>query len=193
VIDAVSAWEQQELVRRERLHRGDGPQPDVSRRTVILVDDGLATGSTMLAAIQALRQKQPACIVAVVPTVPPDVCEEKSCEDEVIKQLVDLRRRIAAAERRDGGPAEEEAFYAEQNACAVLHAEQYYRSMFLAEVSSWNLRDRHMSETLEALAKHLRRQRREAKIAVWAHNSHVGDARVTEMSRGGVESRAVGS
>jgi erythromycin esterase-like protein len=109
----------------------------------------------------------------------------KSCEDEVIKQLVDLRRRIAAGERRDGGPAEEEAFYAEQNAYVVLHAEQYYRSMFLAQVSSWNLRDRHMSETLEALAKHLRRQRREAKIAVWAHNSHVGDARVTEMSRRG--------
>jgi predicted phosphoribosyltransferase len=76
VIDAVSAWEQQELARRERLYRGDGPQPDVSGRTVILVDDGLATGSTMLAAIQALRQKQPARIVVAVPTAPPDTCEE---------------------------------------------------------------------------------------------------------------------
>src|SRR6202011_5156600 len=57
VIDAVAAWEQQELARRERVYRGDRPQPDVQGRTVILVDDGLATGATMLASIKALRQQ----------------------------------------------------------------------------------------------------------------------------------------
>src|SRR4051794_21173997 len=59
VIDAVAAWEQQELERRQREYRGDRPEPKVQDRTVILVDDGLATGATMLAAIKALRQQQP--------------------------------------------------------------------------------------------------------------------------------------
>jgi erythromycin esterase-like protein len=63
----------------------------------------------------------------------------------------------------------------------VKDAEAYYRSMFLEEVSSWNLRDRHMAETLEALVGHLGRNGARAKVAVWAHNSHVGDARATEM------------
>jgi predicted phosphoribosyltransferase len=71
VVDAVAAWEHQELARREHIYRGDRPEPDVRGRTVILVDDGLATGSTMLAAIQALRQQQPARIVIAVPTAPP--------------------------------------------------------------------------------------------------------------------------
>ena len=62
VIDAIAAKEEQELARRERLYRGDRPPPDVRGRTVILVDDGLATGATMHAAIQALRQQQPAHI-----------------------------------------------------------------------------------------------------------------------------------
>jgi erythromycin esterase-like protein len=79
----------------------------------------------------------------------------------------------------------EEAFYAEQNARLVKNAEEYYRSMFLEEVSSWNLRDRHMAETLEALTAYLDRAGGRAKIVVWAHNSHVGDARVTEMGQRG--------
>jgi erythromycin esterase-like protein len=57
--------------------------------------------------------------------------------------------------------------------------------MFLEQVSSWNLRDRHMAETLEALSAHLRRSGSRAKTVVWAHNSHVGDARVTEMGQRG--------
>lgn len=85
VIDAVAAWEQQELARRERVYRGDRPEPDVRGRTVILVDDGLATGSTMLAAIQALRQQQPARIVMAVPTAPPATCEEMRTQaDDVV-------------------------------------------------------------------------------------------------------------
>jgi predicted phosphoribosyltransferase len=85
IIDEVAAWEQRELMRRERLYRGDRPPPDVRGRTVILVDDGLATGSTMQAAIKALRQQQPARIVVAVPTSSPDVCEQlRSQADEVV-------------------------------------------------------------------------------------------------------------
>jgi erythromycin esterase-like protein len=105
----------------------------------------------------------------------------RSCEDEVVAQLIELQRRALEYARQDGRPAEEEAFYAEQNARLVRNAEAYYRSMFLERVSSWNLRDRHMAETLDALVAHLDRQAGQAKVVVWAHNSHVGDARATEM------------
>jgi predicted phosphoribosyltransferase len=85
MIDAVAAREQQELTRRERLYRGDRPPVDVRDRTVILVDDGLATGATMQAAIKALRQQQPARIVVAVPTGAPDTCERLRAEvDDVI-------------------------------------------------------------------------------------------------------------
>ncbi|MDB5307246.1 MAG: putative phosphoribosyl transferase [Gemmataceae bacterium] len=67
VIEAVTAGEQRELERRERLYRGDRPPPDVCGRTVILVDDGLATGSTMRAAVRALRRQGAARIVVAVP------------------------------------------------------------------------------------------------------------------------------
>jgi predicted phosphoribosyltransferase len=85
VIDAVAAWEQQELARRERVYRDDRPPPDVRGRTVILVDDGLATGATMQAAIRALRAQGPARIVVAVPTASPDICEQFKKEvDEVV-------------------------------------------------------------------------------------------------------------
>src|ERR1700720_3221008 len=84
-IDAAAARERQELARRERLYRGNRPPPDVRGRTVILVDDGLATGATMYAAIEALRQQNPARIVVAVPTASPETCEEmKTKADEVI-------------------------------------------------------------------------------------------------------------
>jgi erythromycin esterase-like protein/predicted phosphoribosyltransferase len=110
---------------------------------------------------------------------------DKSCKDQVVSQLVELRRRSTEYARRDGSIAEEEFFYAEQNARLVKNAEEYYRSMFFGEVSSWNLRDGHMVETLKALAAHLGRQGRRAKVIVWAHNSHLGDARATAMGRRG--------
>jgi erythromycin esterase-like protein len=109
----------------------------------------------------------------------------KSCEDEVVKELVELQRRAMDYVRRDGRVAEDEFFEAVQNARVVKNAEAYYRSMFLGDVSSWNLRDRHMVETLEALVAHLERQAGSAKVAVWAHNSHLGDARATDMGRRG--------
>jgi erythromycin esterase-like protein/predicted phosphoribosyltransferase len=109
----------------------------------------------------------------------------KSCEEEVINQLVELQRRAGEYSRRDGSVSEEEQFFAEQNARLVKNAEAYYRSMYLEEVPSWNLRDRHMAETLDELAGYLGRRGGRAKIAVWEHNSHLGDARATEMGQRG--------
>ena len=105
----------------------------------------------------------------------------RSCREEVVRQLVELQRRGMEYAQRDGRAAEDEFFSAEQNARVVKNAEAYYRSMFLEEVSSWNLRDSHMAETLDELVAYLERQGGGAKIAVWAHNSHIGDARATEM------------
>jgi len=85
VIDMVAAWQQQELARRERLYRGDRPPPDVKGRTVVLVDDGLATGATMRAALAALRQQQPARRVVAVPTAAAQTCDALRTEaDDVV-------------------------------------------------------------------------------------------------------------
>jgi erythromycin esterase-like protein len=108
-----------------------------------------------------------------------------SCEEEVIRQLVELRRRASQYHRRANEDATSEYFYAEQNARLVKNAEQYYRSMFHGRTSSWNLRDRHMMETLESLINYLNSYSAHAKIVVWAHNSHLGDARATQMSERG--------
>ena len=103
------------------------------------------------------------------------------CEDEVVTQLLDLQRRAAELVQRDGRIAEDDLFHAEQNARLARNAEAYYRSMFRGRVSSWNLRDRHMAETLAALVAHLDRRGGRTKVVVWAHNSHLGDARATQM------------
>ncbi len=108
-----------------------------------------------------------------------------SCEDEAVKQLLELQRRAAEYANRDGFVARDEFFFAEQNARLVKNAEEYYREMFRGRVSSWNLRDRHMAETLHALAAHLEAEKQSGKIVVWAHNSHLGDARATEMGERG--------
>jgi erythromycin esterase-like protein len=103
-----------------------------------------------------------------------------SCEDEVIQQLREMNRRAAellAASGEDRG----ELFYAQQNARLVRNAEEYYRTMFHGRVSSWNLRDSHMVETLQALEKHLAAMVGPSRMVVWAHNSHLGDASATEM------------
>lgn len=98
------------------------------------------------------------------------------CVEEVLAQLLDLLKRSADLVRRDGMLAADAQFEAEQNARVVAHAEEYYRMMYVRGVSTWNLRDTHMADTLDALAGHLENQGRSAKIIVWAHNSHVGDS-----------------
>jgi len=105
-----------------------------------------------------------------------------SCEDEAVAVLRALRSN-AASFREDG---REGYFDAEQNALVARNAERYYRTMFGGRVASWNLRDSHMVETLEALRHHLGTARSAApRIAVWAHNSHLGDARATELGEHG--------
>ncbi len=107
----------------------------------------------------------------------------KSCEDEVVSQLVEMQNRAANLARRDGQVDADAFFTAEQNARLVKNAEHYYRSMFESRIESWNLRDQHMVETLGALVDHLGTS--SAKVAVWAHNSHLGDARATQMGKSG--------
>ena len=106
----------------------------------------------------------------------------ESCEGEAIKALLELRQRAAEYARRDGRVAADEFFYAEQNARLVRNAEAYYRAMFRGRVASWNLRDRHMAETFDALVAYLDAQGQRTKAVIWAHNSHLGDARATESS-----------
>lgn len=108
-----------------------------------------------------------------------------SCENEVVAQLVDLRASAAEYASRDGRVALDELFFAEQNARLVTNSERYYRAMFGSRVGSWNLRDQHMAETLEGLDRFLARGGSAPKIVVWAHNSHLGDARATEMGDDG--------
>jgi erythromycin esterase-like protein len=106
----------------------------------------------------------------------------ESCQRGAIEQLHQLQQRALDYMRADGAQAEDAFFYAQQNARLVKNAEEYYRTMFQGRVSSWNLRDSHMAETLDALARHLSRDGKAARIVVWEHNSHLGDARATEVA-----------
>jgi erythromycin esterase-like protein len=108
-----------------------------------------------------------------------------SCEGDVVAELLELHRRRADYSSRDGRVAADEFFYAEQNARLVRNAEEYYRTMFQARAASWNLRDQHMTETLFELMRFIDRTGQHARVVVWAHNSHLGDARATEMGQGG--------
>lgn len=107
------------------------------------------------------------------------------CRVAVQERLAELMRRAPEYVAIDGRLAADEQFFAERNAHVVMSAEAYYRELFGARVSSWNRRDQHMTETLFALHRHLRAQGRQGRIVVWAHNSHVGDARATQMSEAG--------
>jgi len=83
-IEVVTRTEQRELERRERQYRGDRPPPDIAGRTVILVDDGLATGASMRVAVAALRREHPARIVVAVPIAPPETCEALRQEADAV-------------------------------------------------------------------------------------------------------------
>ena len=112
----------------------------------------------------------------------------ESCERQAVSQLVELQRNRMAFLHRDGALAEDELFCATQNAATVRDAEAYYRAMFRGRVESWNLRDTHMADTLDALRRHLDEQSGatgSTRIVVWAHNSHVGDARASELGSDG--------
>jgi erythromycin esterase-like protein len=104
------------------------------------------------------------------------------CETEVVAQLVEMQLRKLARSGRS--PAGDAWFHAVQQAHVVRNAEGYYRTMFAGRSASWNLRDTHMADTLDLLANHLG-DGEPAKLIVWAHNSHVGDARATEMGDDG--------
>ena len=106
----------------------------------------------------------------------------RSCEAEAVNQLVEMQRRAMEYLSRAAG---DEFFDAQQNARLVKNAEEYYRSMFRGRQSSWNLRDTHMAETVDSLIAYLERHHGASKIVVWAHNSHLGDARATEMGTRG--------
>ena len=107
---------------------------------------------------------------------------DESCEQAVIDQIVELQRNSFALANGDGAAARDELFSAMENAQVVYDAERYYRTMFSGRVSSWNLRDRHMAETLGRLLHHLGP---DSKLVIWAHNSHLGDARATAMGEMG--------
>lgn len=104
--------------------------------------------------------------------------QHRDCEAEVLKNLQDLLKK-----RLEYAAANEERFFdAKQNAKLIVDAERYYRTMYYAEDSSWNQRDQHMMDTLQAV---LDFKGSESKAVVWAHNSHIGDARATQMSARG--------
>ena len=107
------------------------------------------------------------------------------CREAAANLLIDLIRKAPAYLDEEGREDGDAQFFAERNAHVVLNAEHYYRSMFGRRANSWNLRDSHMTQTLLDLHRHLREQGRPGRIVVWAHNSHLGDARATQMGQRG--------
>jgi erythromycin esterase-like protein len=106
-----------------------------------------------------------------------------TCESQVVAQLIELQQRAIEYARTDGWVAVEQFFNAQQNAHVVMDAERYYRTMFRGQITSWNLRDQHMVETLDTLVEYLDLRHLPAKVVIWAHNSHLGDARATHMGQ----------
>ncbi len=109
----------------------------------------------------------------------------EGCRSQVMAVLMELHGRRETFLGSDGQRAQDEFFNAEQNARLVHDAEEYYRTMFRHDVSSWNLRDRHMMQTLLFLMHHLKETQLRSKVVVWAHNSHLGNASATSMGARG--------
>jgi erythromycin esterase-like protein/predicted phosphoribosyltransferase len=107
------------------------------------------------------------------------------CEQQAVQQLVELQYMARQNARGNGHIDADGHFFAEQSARLVVDAEEYYRAMFRAGAESWNLRDRHMAETLDELVAHLEATSGPTKVVVWAHNSHLGDERATELAQAG--------
>lgn len=106
--------------------------------------------------------------------------QREAARDAAIAQLLQLRADAQSHLERDGLGALDAQFFAERNAAVVVNAETYYRGMFGRRINTWNLRDAHMRDTLRALADYRQRRGGSGKVVVWAHNSHLGDARATE-------------
>jgi len=107
---------------------------------------------------------------------------DKSCRDEVIEQLIDLKKKQFAFFKHNTIDPVQEKLYLEQNALVVQNAEKYYTAMFEPNaVTSWNVRDSHMMETVNKIVSFNDSNERNHKIIIWAHNSHVGDVRYTQM------------
>jgi erythromycin esterase-like protein len=171
-----------------------GAQPEVGFYGL----DVYSLHASMTAVVDYLRQVDPAAArratdrYACFDQFGPDLSDYgwtadrggPTCEAEVVAQLVELRHAAGEYAKRDGRFDPDTIFFTEQNARVVRNAERYYRAMIHSGAQSWNVRDRHMAETLEALVGHLRAANdgREPRVVVWAHNSHLGDARATEMT-----------
>lgn len=104
---------------------------------------------------------------------------------EVVEQLLQLRESENKYLIRNDLVTQDAQFFAERNAAVVVNAETYYRAMFGGRINTWNLRDAHICDTLFALSEYRRRRSGSGRVVVWAHNSHVGDARATEARRRG--------
>lgn len=107
---------------------------------------------------------------------------KKACIQEVSEQLLEMQHLAFSKIQKLAVSEAEALFYAMQNACLVKNAEEYYRVLFESHEQTWNIRDHHMAETLQNIIAHLETvHNKPAKVIIWAHNSHVGDARATEM------------
>lgn len=133
--------------------------------------DSVITAREALRCFEQVGGRTGATYASTAPFVP------DTCEDEVVLLLQTIQSRAQAYDKDEEG-----IFSAEQNALIAVHAEEYYRKLMLLEAESWNVRDMHMAETLSRL---LRFHGAESHAVVWEHNTHVGDARATDMVREG--------
>jgi erythromycin esterase-like protein len=190
-------WRNREVVRFLRWLRAENSARDAAERVGFYGLDLYSLHRSMTRVVEYLEQVDPsaarrardgyACFDAFGEDVQrygylASLDLGQSCEDEVVDQLLDLRRRAAEYARRDGRIAADDYFAAEQNARVVCDAEAYYRAMFRGGAESWNVRDRHMMATLESLVDRAVETGTPARAVVWAHNSHLGDARATGLA-----------
>lgn len=152
-LDVYSLWESLYEVMRY-LRRADGTALEAARRAVLCFEP---YGEDVRDYARATR------------------LVSESCEQEVIDLLRAVRGQVATEQ----GGGRDARFAAEQNALVLKDAEAYYRTMVRGSAESWNVRDRHMAETLDRLLAH---HGPAAKAVVWEHNTHVGDARYTDMA-----------
>ncbi len=107
-----------------------------------------------------------------------------SCQQQVLEQLKDIHQNSLELLRKDGQKAVEEYFFAQQNAQLIKDAEHYYRSLFFGSpADSWNIRDTHMMQTAQAIIDHISKKGETPKMVIWAHNSHIGNAKATQLGQ----------